>query len=124
MTGEYHISCIQIFVCPIGPNLFRTFYQKFQPWPTNTAVSGALGKTLLILGSAGQRSRSLLLKIEFLAKCSFPDDNLSIPYPIEMKLIQKEGIGKGKNPIDFGVSRSKVKVTVTKNRIFYQNLPN
>ena len=49
---------------------------------------------------------------------SFPDDNLSIPCLIETKLIQMEGIGKGKITIDFGVSRSKVKVTISKNRIY------
>ena len=49
---------------------------------------------------------------------SFPDDNLSIPCPINRKLIQMEGIGIGKITTDFGVSRSKVKVTIYKNRIY------
>ena len=53
---------------------------------------------------------------------SFPDDNLSIPCLIETKLIQMEGIGKGKITIDFGVSRSKVKVTISKNRIYWAKI--
>ena len=51
-------------------------------------------------------------------RISFPDDNLSMPCPIETKLIEMEGIGKGKITIDFWVSRSKVKVTISKNRIY------
>ncbi len=71
-----------------------------------------------MLGSLGQRSRSLLLLIEFLTTGSFPHDNFSSVYWIFIKLDHMIALWKGKNPIYFGVIRSKVKVTVTINRIF------
>ena len=42
-----------------------------------------------------------------------------------MKIIQMKPLGKRKTPIDFEVSRSKVKVTSTcRNRLFEQKLEN
>jgi hypothetical protein len=49
---------------------------------------------------------------------SFPHDNFSYVYWIFTKLDHMIALWKGKNPIYFGVIRSKVKVTVTINRIF------
>ena len=48
----------------------------------------------------------------------FPHDNFSSVYRIITKLGNMITLWKGKNPIYFGVIRSKVKVTVTINRIF------
>ena len=48
----------------------------------------------------------------------FPHDNFSSVYRIFTKLGHMIPLGKGKNPIYFRVIRSKVKVTVTINRIF------
>ena len=50
---------------------------------------------------------------------AFPHDNFSSVYWIFTKLDQMIALWKGKNPIYFGVIRSKVKVTVTINIIFY-----
>jgi hypothetical protein len=75
------------------------------------------GRTLFILGSLGQRSRSPLLYIEFLTTGSFPHDNFSSVYWIFTKLGHMIPLWKGKNPIYFGVIRSKIKITVTINRI-------
>jgi hypothetical protein len=77
-----------------------------------------LGRILFILGSLDQRSRSLLLWIEFLTTGSFPHDNFSSVYWIFTKLDHTIPLWKGKNPIYFGIIRSKVKVTVTINIIF------
>jgi len=74
------------------------------------------GRTLFILGSLGQRSRSPLLQIEFLMTGSFPHDNFSSVYWIFTKLDHMIALWKGKNPIYFGVIKSKIKVTVTINR--------
>ena len=49
---------------------------------------------------------------------SFPDDNFSSVYWIFNKLGHMIPLWKGKNPVYFGIIRSKVKVTVTINRIF------
>ena len=48
----------------------------------------------------------------------FPHNNFSSVYRIFTKLSHMIPLWKGKNPIYFGVIRSKVKVTVTINRIF------
>jgi hypothetical protein len=48
----------------------------------------------------------------------FPHNNFSSVYRIFTKLGHTIPMWKGKNPIYFGVIRSKVKVTVTINRIF------
>jgi hypothetical protein len=48
----------------------------------------------------------------------FPQDNFSSVYWIFTKLCHMILLWKGKNPIYFGVIRSKVKVTVTINRNF------
>ena len=48
----------------------------------------------------------------------FPHDNFSSVYWIFIKLGHMISLWKGKNPIYFGVIRSKVKVTVTINIIF------
>ena len=48
----------------------------------------------------------------------FPHNNFSSVYQIFTKLGHMIPLWKGKNPIYFGVIRSKVKVTVTINRIF------
>jgi hypothetical protein len=48
----------------------------------------------------------------------FPHDNFSFVYWIFTKLGHMIPLWKGKNPIYFGVIRSKVKVTITVNRIF------
>ena len=61
------------------------------------------GRTLFILGSLGQRSRSPLLWIEFLTTGSFPHDNFSSVYWIFTKLGHMIPQWKGKNPIYFGV---------------------
>jgi hypothetical protein len=61
------------------------------------------GRTLFILGSLCQRSRSLLLYIEFLTTGSFPLDNFSSVYWIFTKLDHIIPLWKGKNPIYFGV---------------------
>jgi hypothetical protein len=74
------------------------------------------GRNLFILGSLGQRSRSPLLWIELLITGSFPHDNFSSVYWIFTKLDHMIALWKGKNPIYFGVIRSKVKVTVTINK--------
>ena len=50
---------------------------------------------------------------------SFPHDNFSSVYWIFTKLDHMIALWKGKNPIYFGIIRSKVKVTVTINRIVY-----
>jgi hypothetical protein len=76
------------------------------------------GKNPINFGSLGQRSRSLLLWIEFLTTWSFPHDNFSSVYWIFTKLDHMIPLWKGKNPIYFGVIRSKVKVTVTMHIIF------
>jgi hypothetical protein len=55
------------------------------------------GRTLFILGSLGQRSRSLLLYIEFLTTGSFPHDNFSSVYWIFTKLGHMIPLWKGKN---------------------------
>ena len=51
---------------------------------------------------------------------SFPHDNFSSVYWIFTKLDHMITLWKGKNPIYFGVIRSKVKVTITINIIFYR----
>ena len=61
------------------------------------------GRTLFILGSLGQRSRSLLLCIEFLTTGSFPHDNFSSVYWIFNKLGHMIPLWKEKNPIYCGV---------------------
>ena len=48
----------------------------------------------------------------------FPHNNFSSVYPIFTKFGHMIPLWKGKNPIDFGVIRSKVKVTITINIIF------
>jgi hypothetical protein len=48
----------------------------------------------------------------------FPHNNFSSVYWIFTKLGHMIPLWKGKNPIYFGVIRSKVKVTITINRIF------
>jgi hypothetical protein len=50
---------------------------------------------------------------------SFPHDNFSSVYWIFTKLDHMIAMWKRKNPIYFGVIRSKVKVTITINVIFY-----
>ena len=50
----------------------------------------------------------------------FPHNNFSSVYRIFTKLDHMIALWKGKNPIYFGVIRSKVKVTVTINIIFYR----
>ena len=75
------------------------------------------GRTLFILGSLGQRSRSLTINIIFDNRM-FLHDNFSSVYWIFTKLDHMIALWKGKNPIYFGVIRSKVKVTVTLNRNF------
>jgi methionyl-tRNA formyltransferase len=49
---------------------------------------------------------------------SLPHDNFSSVYWVFSKLGHMIPLWKGKNPVYFGVIRSKVKVTVTINRIF------
>jgi hypothetical protein len=49
---------------------------------------------------------------------SFPHDNFNSVYWVFNKLDHMIPLWKGKNPIYFGVIRSKVKVTVTINIIF------
>ena len=61
------------------------------------------GRTLFILGSLGQMSRSPLLLIEFLTTGSFPHDNFCSVYWIFNKLGHMIPLWKGKNPIYFGV---------------------
>ena len=56
--------------------------------------------------------------IDFLTTGSFPHDNFSSVYWIFNKLGHMIPLWKAKDPIYFGVIRSKVKVTVTINRIF------
>ena len=56
-------------------------------------------RTLFILGSLGQRSRSPLLWIEFLTTGSFPHNNFSSVYWILTKLGHMIPLWKGKNPI-------------------------
>ena len=75
------------------------------------------GRTLFIMGSLGQRSRSPIINRMFDNR-SFPHNNFSSVYWIFNKLGHMIPLWKGKNPIYFGVIRSKVKVTVTINRIF------
>jgi hypothetical protein len=48
----------------------------------------------------------------------FPHNNFSSVYQIFNKLGHMIPLWKGKNPTYFGVIRSKVKVTITINRIF------
>jgi hypothetical protein len=48
----------------------------------------------------------------------FPHNNFSSVYQIFTRLGHMIPLWKGKNPIYFGVIRSKVKVTITINRIF------
>ena len=52
----------------------------------------------------------------------FPHNNFSSVYQIFTKLGHMISLWKGKNPIYFGVIRSKVKVTVTINRFFYNRV--
>ena len=81
-------------------------------WKGNNPIYFGVIRTL------GQRSRSLLLYIEFLTTGSFPHDNFSSVYWIFTKLDHMILLWKRKNSIYFGVIRSKVKVTVTMNIIF------
>ena len=60
-------------------------------------------RILFILGSLGQRSRSLLLYIKFLISGSFPHDNFSSVYWISNKLGHMIFLWKGNNPIYFVV---------------------
>ena len=75
-------------------------------------------RTLFILGSLGQRSRSLTINIIF--DKSFPHDNFSSVYWIFTKLNHMIPPWKGKNPIYFGVIRSKFKVTYYKYNFWQQ----
>jgi hypothetical protein len=52
---------------------------------------------------------------------SFPHDNFSSVYWIFTKLDHMIALWKGKNPIYFGIIRSKVKVTVTINDKYLKN---
>jgi hypothetical protein len=61
------------------------------------------GRTLFILGSFGQRSRSPLLWIKILTTGPFPHDNFSSVYWILTKLGHMITLWKGKNPIYFEV---------------------
>jgi hypothetical protein len=61
------------------------------------------GRTLFILGSLGQRSRLLLLWIEFLTTGLFPHDNFNSVYWIFTKLGHMIPLWKGKNLIYVGV---------------------
>jgi hypothetical protein len=61
------------------------------------------GRTLFILGSLGQNSRSLLLWIYFLTTGSFPHDHFSSVYWISTKLGHMIPLWMEKNPIYFGV---------------------
>jgi hypothetical protein len=61
------------------------------------------GRTLFILGSLDQKSRSPLLLIDFLTTGSFPHDNFSSVHWIFTKLGHMIPLLKRKNPIYFGV---------------------
>ena len=61
------------------------------------------GRTLFLLGSLSQKSRSSVLLIEFLTTGSFPHDNFSSVYWIFTKLGHMIPLWKWKNPIYFGV---------------------
>ena len=50
----------------------------------------------------------------------FPHNNFSSVYRIFTKIGHMIPLWKGKNPIYFGVIRSKIKVTITINIIFYR----
>ena len=63
------------------------------------------------------KCKVLTLWAHVLLTWSFPHDNFSSVYWIFNKLGHMIPLWKGKNPIYFGVIRSKVKVTVTINRI-------
>ena len=69
------------------------------------------GKNPIYFGVNGQGHRY------FSTTGSFPH-NFSSVYWIFTKLDHMISLWKGKNPIHFGVIRSKVKVTITTNRIF------
>jgi hypothetical protein len=65
---------------------------------------------IMWLGMAGRRPNK------------FPHNNFSSVYRIFTKLGHMIPLWKGKNPIYFGVIRSKVKVSITINRIFYNRV--
>ena len=67
-------------------------------------------RTLLIFGSVGQRSRSFSAHLHIIKKILFPDDKSRTKWPISTKLGMLIWYPSQRNPIDFWVSRSKVKV--------------
>ena len=69
-------------------------------------------RTLLIFGSVGQRSRSFSAHLHIIIKILFPDDKSRTKRPISTKLDILIQYPPQKNPIDFGVSRSEVKVVL------------
>ena len=75
-------------------------------WLTQLSVVIRIIFSIFIRRQAGERPRR------------FPHNNFSSVYRIFTKLGHMIPFWKGKNPIYFGVIRSKVKVTVTINRIF------
>ena len=72
----------------------------------HTSVLDSRG-TLLMLGLLGQRSRSRGSNVPKL----FPIYNPRMPWPTFLKLGPHIRAGQQRNPIDFGVTGSKVKVT-------------
>jgi hypothetical protein len=71
-----------------------------------------------VFGSVRVRQVSLYLFYAGGRPHRFPHNNFSSVYWIFTKLGHMIPLWKGKNPIYFGVIRSKVKVTITINRFF------
>jgi hypothetical protein len=76
------------------------------------------GKNPIYFGVIWSKVKVTVTINKILTTGSFPHDNFSSVYWIFTKLDHMISLWKGKNPIYFGIIRSKVKVTVTINRIF------
>jgi len=76
------------------------------------------GKNPIFGGLIRSNVKVIVTINNFFTTWSFPHDNCSSVYWIFNKLGHMIALWKGKNPIYFGVIRSKVKVTVTINIIF------
>ena len=95
---------------PIIENGFRTIFQPvlmLEQWNFIHLLTMSQGWALLILGSKGQRSRSQ----DSDDWKWFPDHIWACIAPIIMKLARNASHEWRMTPFDFGVKRSKVKVT-------------
>jgi len=104
--------CLSVCLSVGRPNGFQSItWERFSPGTSN--LVGLLvmthNWTLLVLRSVGQRSRSVWP----IAEKRFPFNNLRMLWSRDLILGSLVGYNQQMNPIDFEVSRSKVKVGVT-----------